>query len=181
MSIYQENTFPRTISLLKERMDAEWDKYTEVLNSLTSEKQFILEDQNKWSIKDHIAHLTGWEKFLLRRMFKGYSAHAALEVDQSKTDDPDINVLNHIQYLRYRNLPLDVVLENSKKIHNNLYDKVMEFTASELMKDRMILGPIALPASFWISKITYLHIEIHKDATNHILKQTEGPVEEDWI
>ncbi len=91
-----------------------------------------------WSIKDIVAHLTGWRRRSVRR-FQALLNH---EPDFSPPWPPELqddDEINAWIYEANRNLPLADVLSDSREVFQQLIDTLAAFSEDELQNLRRIL------------------------------------------
>ena len=92
-----------------------------------------------WSIKDIVAHLTGWRRRSVRR-FQALLNH---EPDFSPPWPPELQEDDEINawiYESNRDLPLADVLSDSREVFQQLVDTFDAFSEGELQDLRRILG-----------------------------------------
>jgi hypothetical protein len=92
-----------------------------------------------WSIKDIVAHLTGWRRRTVRR-FKALLNH---ESDFSPPWPPELvedDEINAWIYESNRDRPLAEVLSDSREVFQQLVDTLEAFSEDELQDLRRILG-----------------------------------------
>ncbi len=92
-----------------------------------------------WSIKDIVAHLTGWRRRSVRR-FRALLNH---EPDFSPPWPPELqddDEINAWIYESNRDLPLAEVLSDSREVFQQLVDTLDTFSENELQDLRRTLG-----------------------------------------
>lgn len=96
-------------------IDREW----RALQSFVGRHSTRLEapDVGGWSIKDNLAHLAAWERYLARRVLQGHSAASAFGLDEGAVENLELDALNAIILQRSRERTLEEVLEESEQIH----------------------------------------------------------------
>ena len=99
-----------------------------------------------WSIKDIVAHLTGWRRRTVRR-FQALLHH---EPDFSPPWPPELrddDEINAWIYEANRDLPLSEVLSDSRKVFQQLVETLDAFSEEELQDLRRTLGLEEEPVS----------------------------------
>lgn len=91
----QNPPIPVNKAELMQRIQDEWTVLQCFLESLT-ESQCLFVNPGQWSIKDNLAHITFWEKFLLRHHLQEQPAHLVMQIDQALLPTLDENQLNTI-------------------------------------------------------------------------------------
>src|SRR5579859_383742 len=92
-----------------------------------------------WSIKDIVAHLTGWRRRSVRR----FQAHLNHEPDFSPPWPPELREDDEINawiYEANRNRSLADVLSDSREVFQQLVETLDAFSEDELQDLRRILG-----------------------------------------
>ncbi|MFL7794322.1 MAG: DinB family protein [Anaerolineae bacterium] len=69
-----QSSLPDTVTDLMERIQREWSALLDVLEGISHE-QTCQRGSGGWSIKDTLAHISAWEKFLLLNQFRGHPTH----------------------------------------------------------------------------------------------------------
>jgi hypothetical protein len=105
----------------------------ETLDQLTHQQMTDLHDLEGWTVKDHIVHLSAWERSVVYFM-GGKPRSAGLRVDPSLYRDGETDEINAVIYHHTQELPLDVVLEEFDEVHQELMQLVDDLTDADLQK-----------------------------------------------
>ena len=97
----QNPPIPVNKAELMQHIQREWTVLQCFLCFLT-ESQCLFVNPGQWSIKDNLAHITFWERFLLRHHLQEQPAHLVLQIEQALLLTLDENQLNAI--IRERSL-----------------------------------------------------------------------------
>jgi hypothetical protein len=124
----QDDIQPTSMAALRERIGREWDALQTLIQRLSEAELTRPGPDGGWSIKDHVAHLTGWEDYLLR-VLNHEPAHAAFGVDAATFETLDTDGVNARLYERSRHDSLAKVLDASKATHQRV------LTALEALRD----------------------------------------------
>ena len=92
-----------------------------------------------WSIKDIVAHLTGWRRRSVRRfqaLLKHEPGFSPPWPEELREDDE----INAWIYAANRDRPLTEVLSDSREVFQQLVETLEAFSEDELQKLRRILG-----------------------------------------
>jgi hypothetical protein len=108
-----------------------WAALNAALDRLTEAQMTTIRDPQGWSVKDHLVHLTAWERsvtFLLQ----GKARHLGLGVAERLylTDDDD--AINTAIQTRQRELPLSQALHQLREGHAQLMTLIEPLTEAEL-------------------------------------------------
>jgi hypothetical protein len=118
------------------REQAEWEA---LLDEIGEAHMTQPEVAGGWSIKDIVAHLTGWRRRSVRR-FQALLNHAP---DFSPPWPPELREDDEINawiYESNRDRPLTDVLSDSREVFQQLVETLNAFSEDELQNLRRILG-----------------------------------------
>ena len=162
---------PKTVADLVNRVQYEWSALLHVVKSVSHE-QMCTPGPDGWSVKDVLAHLADWERFLLLNQFQARPPHEALQVDETMLGRPDFDELNATLYERNRDRPIADVLADLHQTHSQL------LAALEQMSDSDLTQPVdaifkAVPLVAVVRSITYHHYKEHRGMIEAILDSRE--------
>jgi hypothetical protein len=109
---------PLTKNELMRTIDEAWTEFQAFLGSLT-EKDTLRKDENDWTVKDHITHLTVWEDSVAV-LFRGGKRHEALGIDESFYHTASFDQINAIIRERHAHLHLSETTTLLKRVHQAL-------------------------------------------------------------
>lgn len=122
---------PKTKADLLIEAESEYAALEQFLAALQAAQMLSPGALGKWSVKDVLAHLFEWQ-----HMFFGwYEAGLRGETPPMPAAGYKWNqlpALNHAIYLRYRDLPLDEVLDRFRASHRQTLELIQTFSAEEL-------------------------------------------------
>jgi hypothetical protein len=122
---------PQTKAALLPEIERTWAALNTALGRLTENQMLDIYDSQGWNVKDHIVHLTAWERSVVF-LLQGKPRHEGLGVDEATylngTDD-DINAV--IQSQR-KDLPLEEVLAAFGNTHAYLWALLKTRTDADL-------------------------------------------------
>jgi len=110
-----------------------WAVLNAALDRLTPTQMMDFRDAQGWTAKDHLIHLTAWERSMVF-FLQGQPRHAALGVDEAlylEGDDDDINAVIHQQR---KDLPLAEALRQFRDGHHQLMKLLQPLTDADLLK-----------------------------------------------
>jgi hypothetical protein len=159
-----EDTYlPQDLADLLDRVEREWAALLDSVESLTAE-QMTRRDPGGWSIKDHLAHVTEWERFLIRNQFEGQTAHVALGIDPTLTEGPDEAGINAALQARNRDRSLPDVLADLGRTHDRVLAELETRSYADLQKRTRVMGPDERPMILWVIYNTYEHYLEHRQS-----------------
>jgi hypothetical protein len=151
-------------------ISAGYDQIETLVASLT-EAQLTESPAGGWSIKDHLVHLTAWERLLLHRV----QGHAEREHEVLRLDPAayaalsDWDSINAIIYQRGRDRPLTDVLAEFRDVSREVVTAVEHATDDELARPWPPDEPGAPPLIANVAGNTYEHFAEHLDDIHAIL------------
>ena len=131
----------------------------------SSEKALTTPGGDSWSVKDHLAHIESWERYLLA-VLERRSPSAAIGIDlatvRSTADDP----LNALIIEPTKEQPLSQVLADLRRTHEQLLAVVAALPEGDLEKLAADYQPEELAGdtdsiAVWIAHICDEHLRDH--------------------
>jgi hypothetical protein len=110
-----------------------WASLNTALDHLTEAQMTALKDAQGWSVKDHLIHLTVWERSVVF-LLQGKPRHAGLGVEEAlflKGSDDDINA---VVFQQRKDLPLVEALAQFRDVHQQLLKLLASLTDADLQK-----------------------------------------------
>jgi hypothetical protein len=110
-----------------------WTALQAALNHLTETQMITLKDAQDWSVKDHIVHLTAWERSVLF-LLQSRPRHEALGVDEALYLRGDFDAINAAIQQQHKALPLAEALAQSRSVHAQMLAVLEKLTDADLHK-----------------------------------------------
>ena len=156
-----ESNPPTDPELLHSRIHEEWESLSAEL-SLLNEPQILRRDPGEWSVKDILAHIAAWEKFLILNQFLGMPAVEALCVEPAVMDRADEDEINKILFERNRDRTLADIQSDWYETHRWMMSELAKASEESLSKPVMCFGPNPKPLAFWVAVNTFDHYADHR-------------------
>ena len=110
-----------------------WASLNATLDRLTEAQMTTLKDAQGWAVKDHLIHLTAWERSVVF-FLQGKPRQAGLGVDEAlylKGSDDDINA---VIFQQRKDLPSLDVLAQFREVHQQLLKLLYPLTDADLQR-----------------------------------------------
>lgn len=150
---------PDTAEEFFANLTREWDALFNFLRRHEHVLDLPLEEG--WSAKDHVAHITAWETFLLRHHLGGAEAASALELTPEQYADFSIDEINAALHARSRDKTLAGVLADAETTHRALMDALAAMPFDALLDPRYDDDETDSPLLDWVIGNTYDHYLEH--------------------
>lgn len=163
-------SLPNTVTDLMERIEHEWSALLSVVEG-TSHEQMCRRDSGGWSVKDTLAHISAWEKFLLLNQFHGQPAHEVLQVNETTLERSNFDELNAALFEHNRDREVADVLAGLEESHTQLLAALAKISDDDLMQPICAIGPRERPLNLWLKWVTYHHYAEHRKMIQDILNE----------
>jgi hypothetical protein len=156
-------TIPTDPEILHSRIHEEWEALAAVIATL-DEPKIVRRDEGEWSVKDILAHIAVWEKFLIVNQFLDVPAAEALCVPPGVIDRADEDEVNAILFERNRDRTLADVQSDWYETHRWLMSELSKLGEERLKKPTLCFGAAPRPLAQWVIVNTYEHYADHRRA-----------------
>ena len=119
-----------------------------------------------WSIHDHLAHITAWERSAVA-LLQGKPRHEGLGVDGTTYATHDVDAVNHDIFNRNHARPIEDVLADFRQSHEELLAVLAGMTDEDLQKPYSHYLPdepgeeTDTPVLEWVAGNSYHHYVEH--------------------
>jgi len=155
---------PESKAELIARIVSRWDELQQLLAALKpAEWEQVLGDG--WRVRDHVAHLTAWERSLLA-LIRGESRPAVFGLTQAEEDSLGIDGVNARIVANAAGLPTAAVREESGVTHADVVALIETMSDEDLGKAYSHYQPDDVPYNAaavlgWVNGDTWEHYEEH--------------------
>ncbi len=153
---------------LLERIQTEWDALEKVIQSL-GPAAVLARDPGGWSIKDHLAHIGTWERFLSRHFFHKIPAHQALGMDEAAWRQGNEDIWNAWIQKQNQDSPYPQVLSQFRQAHDQVLADLQSLTEEDLNEPQPDLDPGENQLIFAVVWNTYEHYREHRLTIERVL------------
>ena len=162
---------PEDKAELMARIQREWDALIDVTDSLGPE-QMGVPDEGGWSIKDNLAHITEWERYMRLHYLGGVPSAEALGMDKAIIGVED--EMNAILFQRNRDRAAADVLAALHSTHDQVLVDLEQTSPAELMNQFYDDDPEARSMMCFVICNTYDHYREHRETIEKALGHGES-------
>ncbi|MBI5962925.1 MAG: ClbS/DfsB family four-helix bundle protein [Chloroflexi bacterium] len=166
-----EPRMPKDKPDLLSAIEREWKLLLNAAEKLT-DKQMLTPDTGGWSPKDNFAHLTEWMKVLMGYHMDHRPSHEVLGVSEDVTKGWDMGNINPVLFERNRNRSRQDVLDEMKRVYEQLTAKLESMTFEDYMQPRHAGDPERNPLVLWIMGDTTDHFAEHRETIEKAIKES---------
>jgi hypothetical protein len=147
--------------ILHSRIHDEWEALAAVVSAL-DEPRIVRRDEGEWSVKDILAHIAAWEKFLITNQFLGIPAAESLCVPPDVLERASEDEVNAILFDRNRDRSLADVQSDWYETHRWLMSEIAKLGGDQLKQETLCFGATPRPLAQWIIFNTCDHYAEHR-------------------
>ncbi len=152
---------PATLAELLQRIDREWGRLNDLIRRMTPE-QLEAGFDGGWSPKQHLAHVTAWERYLIGTVIGGKPAHESFGLGaEQMTEDMGIDAENELLARASDAKTLTEVMDEFHAIHAQARATVEAIDFADWASRTREWGGQQSPALFWIAGNSYDHYMEH--------------------
>jgi len=127
-----EHQISRRNKLLAD-IEEDWTKFNSFLDTLTDRQMTTIRDPQGWSVKDHMVHITAWERSILF-FLQGQPQYVGLDVDESLFSNQSDDDINAVIYKRNKDVSLAKAGKNFQDAHQQLMNLLTLLNDTDLLK-----------------------------------------------
>lgn len=134
---------PQTKAEVLELVRNAHDELEQVVRQLTDEQIDAPTGDDAWSIKDIMAHITAWERVLLRSHIEGKPYAQAVEGDEPLPDVKTVDEINDWFYQQSRDKSVPEVRAHFEHMYQDLIVTIEQMSQAELLEGKSKVRPDA--------------------------------------
>lgn len=170
-----EQPEPLYKAVVLNRIDQTWNRLQQLVRGLDAEQLTAVRDSQGWSVKDHLVHLSAWERSLIA-LLQGRDRSEALGIGDIDTAEMDVDDKNRIVRQRNEQRSLEDVMATSQQTHQELRAFLGQMSEADVLKPYSHYQPNNPPEEDWpvvgwIAGNTYDHYSDHISWIEGLLKQ----------
>jgi len=164
-----EQWVPGSKTELMSAIKREWNLLMDTVAKLQEKNKLTTPDEGGWSPKDNLAHLAEWMNALMGYHLDRRPPHEVFGVPEEVTKDWDFEVINPVLFERNRNRSAQDVLDELKRVYEELVAKLNATPFEDLMKPRHADDPEKRPVLMWVLGDTTEHFAEHRETIEKML------------
>lgn len=169
---------PTSLSEVKEWIARHREPLLALLDQLPPEQRDELRDPAGWAPKDHLAHLTMWERSMLYLLTRR-PRHEGLGIERDLYLSHDVDAINDVIYHQHRDRDWESVRAGFDAVHGELLATLDEIRWEGLMRPYSYYAPDepgdrgSDPVGYWIAGNTYYHYDDHRRWIEELLDRSQ--------
>ncbi len=152
---------PASRGELLDRIRREWDALERAVGAVSSEGM-QMRDSGGWAVKDNLAHLAEWERYLRLRHMQGRPPYEVMGVDPTTYRAIDEDGLNAILFERNKDRSAQDILDGLRAGHAQVLRDLEEMPFALMLEQAYPDDELARPLLAWIAGNTYEHYREHR-------------------
>jgi hypothetical protein len=164
---------PANKAELLARIDAEWQALHRAVQPL-DERQMSVSDEGGWSIKDNLAHIAEWERYLALHHMRSVSTAEVWGFDAAEIAHIDEDGINQRLFERNRSRTKAEILTMLSESHKLVLIELGGWRFKELLKPRSSSGKENRSVGLLVAGNTYFHYQEHRKTIELLLRQVSG-------
>lgn len=134
---------PQTKTEVLELIRSAHDELEQAVGRLTDEQISAPTGDGVWSVKDHLAHITAWERVLLRSHIEGQPYAQAVEGDEPLPDVKTVDEINDWFYQQSKDKSVAEVRANFQRMYQDVIFTIQQVSETELLEGHSKVRPEA--------------------------------------
>ena len=110
-----------------------WTRLNTALNKLTESQLTAIQDDQGWTVKDHVIHLTRWERSVVF-FLQGLPRHQGLDVEEAVYLKGPDDAINAVIYQQTKDVSGNEALAEFRATHQQLVQLLQPLTDNDLHK-----------------------------------------------
>jgi hypothetical protein len=161
---------PASKGELLDRIQREWDALERAVGAVTAEGMQV-RDSGGWGVKDNLAHLADWERYLRLCHLQGRPPYEVLGIDRDTYRGLDEDGENAILFERNKDRSLNDILEGLRAGHAQVLRDLEGIPFSQMTEQAYPDDELARPLLAWIAGNTYEHYREHRAAIEDLVSR----------
>ena len=147
---------PRSRAELLAVISSSWNACVALIDSLTPEQWTSATDDQAWTVKDHVAHVTAWENVVTEVFRSGSPQYATLQMSEAEWADGGIDAADVVIHARKAGQSLRRVQNNRDVTHARIVSILTDLPEGELERPFSAFGAVDADRSVLEEMMDYL-------------------------
>jgi hypothetical protein len=165
---HEEDNLPQSKEELLTRIDREWKLLEAVISGIEVDRMQTPKFGG-WSVKDILAHITAWERFMCLHYLQHKAAHEAFGLGSKEFDSLGEDDFNDILYERNRDRALKDIRSEFHSYHEQVMREIREMSFEEMLGERLLGDRTGEPLLVGIVANTYDHYKEHRESIEALM------------
>jgi hypothetical protein len=166
--VHEEANLPQNKEELLARIDEEWKLLEAVISGIGADRM-LTPKFGGWSVKDILAHITAWERFMCLNYLQHEAAHEAFGLSPKEFESLEEDGFNAIIYERNRDRVLKDVRSDFYSYHEQATRSIRELPFETMLEERLPGDPAGEPLLVGIAANTYDHYREHRESIEELM------------
>jgi hypothetical protein len=167
--IPEDAAMPKSMEELLTRIHRDWQDLLLTVESLSRDQLFAV-DPGGWAVKDHLSHISFWERYLIFHHLQGKPSHEVLQVDQNLFLQMSEDQQNALIYERSRSHAVSYIIEDLHQTHDELLAALAAADFADFGKPGLHDDLVNRPLIESIASNTYEHYREHLQTIREVAK-----------
>ncbi|CAN5578072.1 hypothetical protein BH23CHL2_BH23CHL2_18340 [soil metagenome] len=174
------DVYPTSVPELEGRIEIHRRRLLELVDNMPDHERDEIRDPEGWSTKDHIAHLSMWERSMVY-LLTNRPRHEGLGVELETYLRHDVDLINDAIYRRHRHRSWESVKAEFDAVHEELIETLRQLGWDRLQLPYSHFAPdepgeeSGEPVVYYVAGNTFFHYDEHRGWIEDLLaSRTEG-------
>lgn len=150
-------------------IEAEWQALHRAVQPL-NEQDMSVSDEGGWSVKDNLAHLAEWERYLVLNHLRRVPPYEVFDIEPevyARLKEEDINA---ILFERNRDRSMEDIVAFLGETHALVMEELSSWKFEDLSQPRFEEDVEKRPVGLFVAGNTYLHYREHRKSIETLLR-----------
>ncbi len=165
---HEEANLPQSKTELLAGIEEEWKLLEGVISGIEADRMEVPKFGG-WSVKDILAHITAWERFMCLHYLQHQAAHEAFGLSPEEFEALEEDGFNVLLYERNRDRALEAIRSEFHAFHEQAMRDVREMSFEEMLGERLVGDRADEPMLVAIAANTYDHYKEHRESIEALI------------
>ncbi len=122
-----------TKAVMLSEIERAWAALNDALDGLTPQQMTEIRDPQGWAVKDHLGHISAWERSVVV-FLRGGPRHEGLGIDEQLYLAGDDDAINAAIQAKQKDVSLPAALADMREVHSQLLRLIEPLSDADLYK-----------------------------------------------